>query len=131
LPPEQLLEELQGESGGSRQPLFQVWFQVERARREQLQLAGLEWSRLPLASGDTRFELSLVLEEDDAQLSGTLEYDADTFDADTISQMLRHLSTLLQEMARNPNDGISTVLMTSSHEREQLSSSFSADLAHP
>jgi acyl carrier protein len=128
LPPEQLLEELQGEGGGSRQPLFQVWFQVERARREQLQLAGLEWSRLPLESGDTRFELSLVLEENDQQLSGTLEYDADTFSPKTITEMLKDYSALMERMAAKTDHGISTVSMTSSQEREQLSWGFNVNL---
>jgi hypothetical protein len=69
-----------------------------------------------------------VLEEDDAQLSGTLEYDADTFSPKTITEMLKDYSALMERMAAKTDHGISTVSMTSSQEREQLSWGFSVNL---
>ena len=97
LPPEALQE---GMAPGDR--LFDVWFQMESAQRETLTLAGLTWERFETERSNTRFELSLVLEDDGDEIRGELEYDADLFDSAIVAQMAEDLSSVLAEMAREP-----------------------------
>jgi acyl carrier protein len=99
LPPEKLMEELNGErNGNGRTSLFDVWFQMESARREKLELPGLAMEKFETERGNARFELSLLLEEHEQQISGEMEYDAELFDDDTISQMLEDYVETLNEM---------------------------------
>jgi hypothetical protein len=108
LPPEKLQEELRAGHGGHKAAtasLFDVWFQLESARREKLGLAGVEMERLEAERGNARFELSLVLEEDQQQVSGEMEYDADLFDQQTIAQMLEDYVETLNDMATDPEQG--------------------------
>jgi acyl carrier protein len=102
LPPEKLREEQQGPGG---QRLFDVWFQMESAQRERLDLAGLEWERFAGERGNVRFELSLVLEESGEDVRGEMEYDADVFASGTIAQMAEDYSSLLTEMTVDLEQG--------------------------
>jgi amino acid adenylation domain-containing protein len=102
LPPEMLIEQLPGERGpGDR--LFDVWFQMESAPRETLHLAGLDWEPYEVDRASTRFELSLVLEEDGERIRGEMEYDADLFDDSTVNQMREDLIVVLAEMSADPD----------------------------
>jgi amino acid adenylation domain-containing protein len=98
LPPEKLAGALEGERGTGGQPLFEVWFQMESAGREKLELGGLEWERFAIERRNTRFELSLVLEESDRGIHGEMEYDSSVFDQETIEQMIRDYVVILEEM---------------------------------
>jgi non-ribosomal peptide synthetase component F len=62
--------------------------------------------------------LSLVLEEDQQQVSGEMEYDADLFDQQTIAQMLEHMRNILNEMVTNPEGSIAAILLSGEAERE-------------
>jgi amino acid adenylation domain-containing protein len=98
LPPEKLMEGLGGEWGAGRGSLFEVWFQMESARREKLKLTGLGVEKFEGERGNARFELSLVLEEGEKEITGEMEYDADLFDDETVSQMLEDYVSVAQEM---------------------------------
>jgi hypothetical protein len=98
LPPEKLMEGLGGEWGAGRGALFEVWFQMESARREKLELKGLGVEKFEGERGNARFELSLVLEEGEKEVIGEMEYDADLFDDETVSQMLEDYVSVAQEM---------------------------------
>jgi acyl carrier protein len=100
LPPEKLSEQL------GRQRLFDVWFQMESAQREHLELAGLEWERFAGERGNARFELSLILEETGDDVRGEIEYDADLFDEQTVVQMSEDYLTLLEEMTADPDQAL-------------------------
>src|SRR5947209_4932756 len=134
LPPEKLQEELRTSNGGRKSAsasasaaLFDVWFQMESARREKLELAGVEMERLEAERRNARFELSLVLEEDEQQVSGEMEYDADLFDQETIHQMLEHMLNILNEMVANPAGSIAAIPLSGEAEREPALA-FTADL---
>jgi amino acid adenylation domain-containing protein len=103
LPPEKLIEELNRLGGDNRQRLFDVWFQVDREKMENLEMKGLEYEWYLEGKEDARFELSMVLGERDGEMSGDLEYDKAFFDNDTIAQMLDSYVTLLKEMTADPN----------------------------
>jgi hypothetical protein len=128
LPPEKLMEGLGGEWGAGRGSLFEVWFQMESARREKLKLTGLGVEKFEGERGNARFELSLVLEEGEKEITGEMEYDADLFDDETVSQMIARLKYLLNEMIEHPTSGIASLAIVGEAETEELALAFTAAL---
>jgi amino acid adenylation domain-containing protein len=105
VPPEKLAAALPGRATmGDR--LFDVWFQMESAPRETLELSGLEWEPWEVERRSTRFELSLVLEEDGDGIRGEMEYDATLFDPALVRQMRQDLGAVFEEMTRDPEQRI-------------------------
>ena len=131
LPPEKLVEGVAGmggEGNGVRGPLFGAWFQLEKGRREKLQLGELKTEKFAGERGNARFELSLVLEEEEKRIAGEMEYDADLFAPHTISQMIIHLKRVLNEMVRNPAMGIRLLSIAGEKESEKLAMAFCTEL---
>src|SRR6185503_2745768 len=73
LPPELLREDML-KRGQDRERLFDVWFQVERPRKEQFDMKGLTVLPYLEAKEVTRFELSLGLGEFEERINAALEY---------------------------------------------------------
>jgi amino acid adenylation domain-containing protein len=129
LPFEKLVEELQPARDPSYSPLFQVIFDFQsQTRQPVLQLPGLTLSPLPLPSTVSKFDLSLFIVEQAEELSCTLEYNTDLFDAATIERLIASFQTLLEEIVRNPDARIQRIAMTSAEESEQLVHAFNDDL---
>ena len=59
VPFEKLVEELQPERDLSRTPLFQVMFVLQNAAAAELELPGLQLSRLELENTTAKFDLTL------------------------------------------------------------------------
>ncbi|MEZ4361976.1 MAG: amino acid adenylation domain-containing protein [Kofleriaceae bacterium] len=85
-----------------RTPIFQVLFTLETVAMEPLRLPGLTVRKRELATDASRFELELALREVDDGLRGTLDYDADLFDVETIEHLGRHLVGLLSAITESP-----------------------------
>jgi non-ribosomal peptide synthetase component F len=122
-----------GQHGGERQPLYEVWFQMEKRRRQTLTLPGLEWIRLgqsPLLdqSAAIKFELSLVLSETDDGIAGEFEYDSNLFEDDTIQQMSVRFKALLEIMFETPETRIVDIGLASQQESQAMAVEYSAAL---
>jgi hypothetical protein len=123
--PELIREDL-AKRGQERERLFDVWFQMERKRKEELDMNGLETSWYVEAKEITRFELSLSLGELDDEIVGKLEYDHRIFSAQTTAQMLEDYLSLLKMMTADPEKNLATISLASS--AEQLSAAAVANL---
>lgn len=128
LPLEKLVEVIQPERDSSPHPLFQVWFQLDNVPKETAELPGLTLSTFEISSGRAMFDLSLVLTERPDELAGSIEYDTDLFDVDTIAGMFGHYRAVLEEVVANPDIDISTISMISAAEVGELTRSFTVDL---
>ena len=106
--PELLREDL-AKRGEERERLFDVWFQMERKRKEELAMNGLRTSWYMEAKEVTRFELSLTLGELDDEIAGKLEYDDHIFNAQTVKQMSEDYVQLLNLMTANPDKNLATI----------------------
>ena len=102
LPFEKLVEELQPERDLSRSPLFQTMFILQNAPQQDLQLAGLNLSSVECENITTKFDLTLLFQERDEELRGSLQYATDLFDSARIERMLRHFEMLVQGIVTNP-----------------------------
>ncbi len=120
LPFEKLVEELQPERSLSYNPVFQVMFQLRNNPMPPLELPGLTLSLLNVETNTTQFDLSLDLEEIGERLQASVEYSTDLFDRATIARMLGHLQTLLEGIAANPEQRLSSLPLLTAPEKQQL-----------
>ncbi|MHC5712338.1 MAG: non-ribosomal peptide synthetase, partial [Nostoc sp.] len=67
-----------------------------------------------------KFDLTLVMVEIKQGLMGTLEYNTDLFNADSITRMLGHFQTLLEGIVANPEQRISDLPLLPKTEQHQL-----------
>lgn len=103
LPFVKIVQELQPERDLSRQPVFQVWLSLQSGSDEPIDFADLRVSRIGAESGTSQFDLSLLLVETAAQLSGAFEYATDLFERATIEHLARRFQALLQEIVVRPD----------------------------
>jgi hypothetical protein len=94
MPPEKLVEGL----GRQEQRLYDIWFQLESASREQLEFGGLKWESWRVERPATVFELSLVLHEYGDKVWGDMEYDPDLFEDETIAHLAEDFVAALNDM---------------------------------
>ncbi|HEY9283603.1 MAG TPA: condensation domain-containing protein, partial [Pyrinomonadaceae bacterium] len=120
LPFETLVEELQPERDLSRNPLFQVLFAVHNTPLAPMELPGLSISPVEIEHRSSLFDLALMMGEREQRIWCSLEYSTDLFDGATMERLLGHLRTLLQSIAANPEQRLSSLEMVSDEERELL-----------
>jgi amino acid adenylation domain-containing protein len=118
VPFDRLVEELQPDRG-SRTPFFQYLLVLQNARRRRLDLSGLELESLELDNGTAKFDLVLVLLETDQGLTGIWNYSTDLFDAQSISRLTGHLTTLLESIVAQPDARLGQLEFLPAREREQ------------
>jgi amino acid adenylation domain-containing protein len=121
LPFELVVEAVQPQRDLSRQPIFQVMFDLQPAPLEALQLPGLTVSQLNLDLGGVQFDLALSLEQSRQGLTGVIEYSTDLFDSATIARLAGHYHTLLAGLVAQPNQRLADLpLLTPAEERQLL-----------
>ncbi len=120
VPFENVVDALESRRDLSRTPLFQVAMVLQNASAATMQLPGVEMTLMPSAGAGAKFDLTLVIEESSQTLDGFIEYSTDLFERETIRQMLRHYSQILQEMVRDPKQHVSTPPILAEAECQQL-----------
>jgi len=124
LPFEKLVEALEPERTLDRDPLYEVAFGLRRAGvggigSPELDLPGLEPSRLATASGTAKLPLSLWLDRHEDGLRATFEYKTDLFDDTTVGRFAEHLRNLLAAAVAEPERPVSSLPLLASGERHQ------------
>ncbi|NEP10410.1 MAG: amino acid adenylation domain-containing protein [Symploca sp. SIO2C1] len=117
---EQLVEALQPQRSLSHTPIFQVMFALQNAPMEPLELPGITFNWLPLASEIAKFDWFLSLEETESGLSGFWEYNRDLFEPATIHRAIGHFKILLEAIATNPQERVDELPLLTTSERHQL-----------
>jgi amino acid adenylation domain-containing protein len=127
LPFEKLVEELPRELSNTRTPLFQVKFALNPPWSNGRGMASVDLPDLSITSlfgyiyhGKTKYDLILVMREQDEGLGMVFDYNADLFEASTISRMLYHLETLLEGIVANPDEKISNLPMLTYSEQQKI-----------
>ena len=80
---------------------------LQNAPMRDMQLQGMRLTPLPFDSRMAKFDLTLTLAEGDEDLSGSLEYSTDLFDAQTAGRMIGQLEVLLASIASSPDSRLS------------------------
>ena len=120
VPFERLVDELQPQRSLSHHPLFQVWFVLQNETRRELRLPELTIRPLEAERSVAKFDLTLAMREEAAELPGELEYSTDLFLPQTIRRMAGHLGRLLAGMAEEPEARVMELPLLSGPERRQL-----------
>jgi natural product biosynthesis luciferase-like monooxygenase protein/FkbM family methyltransferase len=133
-----LAERLQPQRDPSRSPIFQVLFIFQKSHLPELdRLAGfslgedghrMDWAGLELESlrlgwRPAPFDLTLSLTEvtgSGDQLAGSLQLNADLFDAVTARRLLDHLTVLASSVAGDPERPVAELPLLTPGERQQL-----------
>ncbi|NLG50016.1 MAG: amino acid adenylation domain-containing protein, partial [Chloroflexi bacterium] len=120
VPFEMLVEQLQPQRNMSHTPLFQVAFSLQNTPAVQRELPGLTLKAMSLESGTAKFDLTLVMAETDEGLAGSVEYNTDLFEAETIRRMVGHLQTLLEGIVAAPDCSVARLPLLTADERRQV-----------
>src|SRR5262249_17160204 len=102
LPFEKVVAELQPERDLSRNPLFQVMFQLLNAPGGDLTRPGLRVGGLPVTNRTAKFDLFLNLSEWNEGVLGWLEYSTDLFERETVERLMGRYAALLEAVAEAP-----------------------------
>ncbi|MFE7181893.1 amino acid adenylation domain-containing protein [Streptomyces erythrochromogenes] len=127
LPFEQIVEALNPSRSTSRQPLFQVMLAVQNAPTDTLSLPGVSVGAMTMVdTGTAKLDLVLSLSEvpgtdgAPAGLRGFAEYNADRFDAPTVTALLARLARILEAAADRPDSRTGEVDLLTGEERRQV-----------
>ncbi len=102
MPFEKLVEELQLERDTSRNPLFQVWFNMLNLKDIQLKLPETNVESISTEEAASKFDLTLYVAEQEDGLKLKLVYNADLFAPERMVEMLDQYHHLLSQIVENP-----------------------------
>ena len=103
LPFDKLVEILKPERSLKYSPLFQVKLVLQNTPADRLELPGLTLELLGMDRETAQFDLLLNLTDTQQGLSGALEYNADIFNASTVSQIVKNFQILLEHVVEQPD----------------------------
>ena len=124
-----LVQELQPERDLSRNPLFQVAFQLLNAPGIASDEPVLDEPLLESIRQTAILDLTFTLWESGGGLDGEIEFNTDLFDPSTIARMAKHYQTLLESVVADPDIPIELVSLLSAEERKQIIESWNATTA--
>jgi amino acid adenylation domain-containing protein/non-ribosomal peptide synthase protein (TIGR01720 family) len=116
-----VVKELQPQRDPGISPFFQVLFILQDRSWIETQLSGLLTRPLEIESGVAKFDLYLSMAESQHGLRGSLEYNTEIFEEQTIIDLVEHLQVLLAAIARDPSQQIDALpLLTAAESRRLL-----------
>ncbi|MET0398243.1 MAG: non-ribosomal peptide synthase/polyketide synthase, partial [Longimicrobiaceae bacterium] len=118
VPFERLVAELAPERSLQHAPLFQVMFTYQNNDLGQMDVGALQMEGLDHSTEAAKFDLSLTAWEDGGGVfRGSMTYRTDLFEPQTLERMERHLSTLLEGLAGDPERAAATLPLMDERER--------------
>ncbi|MCB1053890.1 MAG: amino acid adenylation domain-containing protein, partial [Acidobacteria bacterium] len=102
LPFGRLVEALRLRRDRSRNPVYQVSFQLLNAPMAPLALAGLEVEPWPIYNQTSRLDLELFVRPAQGGFTAALEYSSDLFDRTTAERWTEHFEHLLASLVADP-----------------------------
>ncbi|HEY6804759.1 MAG TPA: amino acid adenylation domain-containing protein, partial [Pyrinomonadaceae bacterium] len=119
VPFEKIVEELGQDRDLGRSPFFEITFGLQNSPQGTLELPDLQLQPLGTEIEQARFDLTVWLLERDGKLWGTMTYNTDILDEETVRTMQLRYQTLLESIVRDPNARLSALEMISAEEKEE------------
>ncbi|WP_270171056.1 non-ribosomal peptide synthetase [Paenibacillus sp. SYP-B4298] len=123
IPFEKLIEELNAEREASHNPFFQTMFTLLSAAdhaEEGTSLPGLQLVPFEFKEKASALELSFTMTEQGGVLLGTMDYNSDLYDKDTIDRLLRHFQHVLQSVVEQPGQPIQQIPLMPETEKAHM-----------
>jgi aspartate racemase len=121
VPFERVVEELNPVRSLARNPLFQIMVGYQASGREALSVPGLTLAPQPMPEDTAQFDLSFSFTDGEhGAVLGSVDFNLDLFDRDTVRTMADRLARLLTAMAADPDQRIGSAEVLAADEREQL-----------
>ena len=119
LPFDRVVEAVQPTRDLSRNPLFQVMFDLLNLPRASLELPGMTLSVEEPDTGTAKFDLSVTAERTGRGLELELEFNTDLFDEGIIARLARHYQRLLEVAVAEPRRRLSALPLLAEEELRQ------------
>jgi amino acid adenylation domain-containing protein len=121
VPFEAVVDALEPERSLSHAPVFQTMFVLQQAQTErEAALGDLTVSEVEISPAFTKFDVTVDLRETPDGLLGSVEYNTDLYDRDTIRRFVGHYTELLSAIAADPGVRTSRLGMSGERERRQV-----------
>ncbi|HEX3559480.1 MAG TPA: condensation domain-containing protein [Pyrinomonadaceae bacterium] len=117
VPFEKLVEVLQVERDLSRQPIFQVLFNLQSDLLGPLKLPGMTLEPLESEAGTSKFDLTVFWVRGPSHFYGSLVYSTDLFEPATAARMAEDYVTLLEAIVARPRARLGELLERVAQER--------------
>jgi amino acid adenylation domain-containing protein len=116
-----LVSELAPDRDLSTPPLAQVMFSYGDGDPEGIAIPGVEATRLPFLSENSKLDLTLQLDSAaDGTMSGAVEYSTALFEPDTVRRLAENFFQLLQSATRSPHTPLSDLAYIAGQELDEL-----------
>jgi amino acid adenylation domain-containing protein len=119
LPFERLVAELGLPREAGRSPLVQVMFDFQNAPLRKLGGGELSMRPLVLSRGAAQFDLSLLILDTELGRTAGIEYRSELFEPATIRRMLGHFARVLEAIARDAQQPLSSISMFDEQELDE------------
>jgi amino acid adenylation domain-containing protein len=106
LPFERVVEEINPDRDLSRNPLFQVLFNMADTSERVLQLAGCQIIKLSHAAPEAKFDVVLHAPEVEGRIELAIVYNAALFSDNRIAAMMEQMGGLLSQVVEHPQERI-------------------------
>lgn len=120
IPFETLVDALQPERDLSHSPLFQVMFTLQNTPDAAPRLPGLAIEALPIDPGVSKFDITVLLHEEDGGLAGVVEFSDALFNESTIVRMMACYERLLESLVSDPEQPAMRAAMLPEREEAAL-----------
>jgi len=129
-PFDQLVDELPLRRDLSRSPLFDVMVVLQNPDSARLEMGDVTVTQVPVAFQVSKFDITFNFAENEAGLSGEIEYNTDLFVEDRIRRMADHFQTLAASVIEEPERTVDNLDILPEWERNLLLYGFN-DTARP
>ncbi|MDJ0903585.1 MAG: amino acid adenylation domain-containing protein [Xenococcus sp. MO_188.B8] len=115
-----IVEQLDIERNLRYHPIFQVIFTWQNTPNYNQELEELSVTPIEIESVAAKFDLGVSIVESESGLRGIFTYKTDLFDRATITRMMAHFQTLLEDIVANPQQPIDQLRLLTPAERQKL-----------
>ena len=124
LPFEKIIEAVRPPRNLSHSPLFQTLFVLRTEGDGVLNLLGIESTAVAGRNGGAKFDVSLLLSESAAGISGVLEYNTDLFDRATAESLAARYLALAEAVCADADASLDSLIAPDAAERNTILSTF-------
>ena len=120
VPLDRIVDELQPGRDLSRNPLFQVTFQLLNAANYDLRLKGIQLAAADIENRTAKFDWTMEVHDYGSWLEFRLEYKTDLYNRETMQRALAHYWRLLRSAMADPQQRIAQLELLDAREQAQL-----------